>query len=331
MIKIMDCTLRDGANVVGKGFDAELTGLVLEGLLKSNIKVIELGNASGIGAYAQGSIAPLSDDGYLELVRPYTGKGELGMFMGFRNGTRENISKAKAGRLSFLRVGANAGDGVQAAPAVERVKEAGLCCRYSLMKAYLLSPGELAEEAAALAACGVDEITIMDSAGTMTPGQTAQYVKAMKDKLDIPVAFHGHNNLGLAVANALAAVEAGADVLDGCLMGMARSAGNIPTEIIAAVLDNNGIPTDADLWGLLGFIDQKLLPAMHERGYHCPIPPLELVLGLAGAHSSFAKRFETVAAQEKADLFRLIVAVSKADRKAPSEDLMRGIAKELKA
>lgn len=331
MIKIMDCTLRDGANVVGKGFDTALTTLVLEGLLESNITIIELGNALGIGAYAQGSAAPMSDDEYLALIRPYTGEGELGMFMGFRNGTRENIGKAKAGGLSFLRVGANAGDGKQAAPAVERVKEAGLFCRYSLMKAYLLPPGELAEEAAALAAHGVDEITIMDSAGAMTPAQTAQYVKALKGKLDIPVAFHGHNNLGLAVANALAAVEAGADVLDACLMGMARSAGNIPTEIIVAFLSQNGGMTDVDLWELLTFIDHKLLPAMREHAYHCPIPPLDLILGLAGAHSSFTKLFETVSGQENVDLYKLIVEVSKADRKAPSENLLRRIAKGLKA
>ena len=48
-IRLMDCTLRDGGNVVGKGFNAELTKLMVEGLIKSNIKTIEMGTASDSG------------------------------------------------------------------------------------------------------------------------------------------------------------------------------------------------------------------------------------------------------------------------------------------
>ena len=51
MLKLMDCTLRDGANVVGKGFNAELTIMMLEGLTMSGVDYIEMGNAGGIGAY----------------------------------------------------------------------------------------------------------------------------------------------------------------------------------------------------------------------------------------------------------------------------------------
>ena len=50
-VKLMDCTLRDGANVVGKGFDAEITDMVLDGLTAAGVPIIEFGNAGGIGAY----------------------------------------------------------------------------------------------------------------------------------------------------------------------------------------------------------------------------------------------------------------------------------------
>lgn len=49
MVRLMDCTLRDGANVVGKGFDAEITKIVLDILTESNVPIIEFGNAGGIG------------------------------------------------------------------------------------------------------------------------------------------------------------------------------------------------------------------------------------------------------------------------------------------
>ena len=48
MVRLMDCTLRDGANVVGKGFDAEITKIVLDILTESNVPIIEFGNAGGI-------------------------------------------------------------------------------------------------------------------------------------------------------------------------------------------------------------------------------------------------------------------------------------------
>ena len=44
-MQLLDCTLRDGANVVGTGLSRELTTMVIKGLIDSNIKIIEYGNA----------------------------------------------------------------------------------------------------------------------------------------------------------------------------------------------------------------------------------------------------------------------------------------------
>ena len=187
---VMDCTLRDGANVLGKGFDAHLTRMMLEGMIAAGITTIEMGNCLGLGAYeANNSIAPCTDTAYLELIQPYLPQAEIGMFIGYKNTSPQNIELAARYGLKFLRVGANAGDGADACEGVQRVKAAGLKCRYSLMKAYILPPEQLAQEAKMLAGCGLDEITIMDSAGTMMPNQVKAYAKALSDALDIPVAF----------------------------------------------------------------------------------------------------------------------------------------------
>lgn len=146
------------------------------------------------------------------------------MFLLAKLADRELVRRAADAGLHFLRVGANAGDGAGSVQAISLVKEAGLTCRYSLMKGYILSPAALAQEARMLQDAGVDRITIMDSAGTMFPEQAADYVKALKDAVTIPVGFHGHSNLGLSQANALAAAAAGADEIDCGLLGMARSA-----------------------------------------------------------------------------------------------------------
>ena len=327
---MMDCTLRDGANVVGKGFSAELTKMMIEGLIKSNIKVIEFGNALGLGAYeSRGAIAPLTDIEYLELVQPYLDQAELGMFIGVANVTEENVALAAKYGLKFLRIGANASDGKSACEAVKLVKKHGLICRYSAMKAYVLNAADLAEEARMLEECGLDELTIMDSAGTMTPGEVREYVEKMVAKVKMPVGFHGHNNLGFSGANAIAAAEAGASVIDCGLMGMARSAGNCPTEMAAALFQRIGQMEYIDQYSLLDFIDKELSPAMKEYGYHNPVEPIDLVFGDAGAHSSFEKIFRDVAAEKNVHLYKLIRGVSKLERKTVTRDIVVRVADEM--
>ena len=328
---VMDCTLRDGANVVGKGFDARLTKMMIEGMISAGITTIEMGNCLGLGAYeANKSIAPCTDVEYLELIQPYLPKAEIGMFMGYKNATQANVDLAAKYGLKFLRIGANASDGAGACEGVRRVKAAGLKCRYSMMKAYVLSPEQLAEEAKMLADCGLDEITIMDSAGTMMPHQVTEYTKALVGAVDIPVAFHGHNNLGLSVANAIAAAEAGATVFDSGLLGMARSAGNCATELLVATFQRLGWLKEIDLYGLLDFLDRELIPAMEEYNYHVAVKPYDLILGLAGCHSSFTKLFQDIAREYNVPLYPLVVEVSKLDQKAPSEELIRQVAQKLK-
>ena len=331
-VKLMDCTLRDGANVVGKGFSAELTDMMLDGLTSCRVPIIEFGNAGGIGAYeVAGFTAAETDETYLKIAQKYLDRGsELGMFLNAKRYREKNVAVAKEAGLSFLRVGADAGDADIALQAVRDVKAAGLKAYYSLMKAYLLDPEQLAEEAMKLSDAGLDEITVMDSAGTMLPDQVTAYVQALKRAVSIPVAFHCHNNLGLSAANALAAYQSGADILDCGLMGMARSAGNLATEICVAIMQRQGEMTDIDFYGLLDFIDTRLQPAMEQHHYHNAVTPTDLILGVAGCHSSFLGRFRAAAKDKNVNLFRLIAEVSARDRKSPSEELIAEIADTLR-
>ena len=331
-MNLFDNTLRDGGNVVGHGFSLELTESMARGLLNAGILDIELGNCKGLGAYEQvGATKAPSDEEYFEVLKPYLPKGRIGMFMLAKRANAEKVKAAAVAGLHFLRVGANAGDGKGSLEAVRMVKDAGLICRYSLMKAYVSTPEELATEAKMLQDAGVDKITIMDSAGTMFPADATAYVTALKKVLSIPVGFHGHSNLGLSQANALAAVAAGADEIDCGLLGMARSAGNCATELAAATLKKEGYLQDVDLYGLLDYLNQELIPAMASYGYHVTVNPTDLMLGLAGCHSNFLPMFRKVAEEEGVSLLKLIADVSAIDRKNPPESLLREVARKLKA
>lgn len=82
-IKLMDCTLRDGGNVVGKGFPADITDMVLDGLTACHVPFIEFGNSGGIGAYeVAGFTDALTDTEYLQIAQKYLNRGsDIGMFL----------------------------------------------------------------------------------------------------------------------------------------------------------------------------------------------------------------------------------------------------------
>jgi len=327
MVQLLDNTLRDGGNVVGHGFNVELTVSMVRGLLNSGIEDIELGNCKGLGAYElMGATKACTDKEYMDIIQPYLPHGRIGMFMLAANGSKAPVEMAACQGLNFLRVGANAGDGKDSLAVVKRIKRAGLICRYSLMKAYINTSEALAAEARMLEDAGVDKITIMDSAGTMFPQDVADYVTALKRSVKIPVGFHGHSNLGLSQANALAAVASGADEIDCSLLGMARSAGNCSTELVVAALKKEGYLAEVDFYKLLEYLETALIPAMKPHGYHVAVNPIDLMLGLAGCHSDYLPMFQGVAEEESVSLFKLIAEVSAIDQKNPNEALLRKVA-----
>lgn len=328
-MRLLDCTLRDGANVVGLGFDRKMTISMIEALLTCGVTEIEFGHAHGIGCdQEKGTV--LTDREYLELYQPYREKGQFGMFLQSKAATKEAVKLAKKEGLNFLRVGNLAGDGKQSEKAIKMVREEGLQCRYSMMRVYLITPDEAAKEAELLERLGADEVTLMDSAGTMRPDEVAAYIKAVKESTAIPIGFHGHNNLGMSAANALAAMEAGADILDCGLMGMARSAGNCPTELLLALLKQKGEYQNADLYTLLEYIDEELEPKMKQHGFTNPLHPVDLICGLSGCHSNSISKIKKKAQKYNVPFYPYIMAVSARDKKVLSEQLLEEVAMQMK-
>src|SRR5260370_40551455 len=89
-----------------------------------------------------------------------------------------------------------------------------------LMMAHMRPPEALVEQAKLMERYGADCVYIVDSAGAMLPRDAYARVKALTEALSIHVGFHAHSNLGLAVRNSIAPLDAGADEVDGCLPGV---------------------------------------------------------------------------------------------------------------
>jgi len=77
---------------------------------------------------------------------------------------------------------------------------------------------------------GADRVAFSDTSGAIMPAAMKHFVGEMVKNLEVPVQVHCHNDYGLAVANSLAAVEAGAQIVDVTLNGFGERAGNTPLE-----------------------------------------------------------------------------------------------------
>ena len=83
---------------------------------------------------------------------------------------------------------------------------------------------------------GAERLTVADTAGIMMPTAMRYFVGEITSAFDVPVQVHCHNDLGLALANALAAVEAGAEIADGVVNGLGERAGNASLDELVMAL-----------------------------------------------------------------------------------------------
>ena len=97
---------------------------------------------------------------------------------------------------------------------------------------------------------GAKRVTLYDTNGSLDPFEVYPLVKQIKDNLEVPLFFHGHNDLGMATANSLAAVYAGADGLDVTINGLGDRAGNASLEQVVLSLHLKGFETGIILKGL---------------------------------------------------------------------------------
>ena len=327
---IIDATLRDGSNAVNFQFTAEETKGIVSGLAEAGINWIEVGHGLGLGASERsGKVAKETDETYITTARKAAPKAKIGCFFIQNIGRMEDMKQAKDWGLDFIRIGPNACQEEihGAVPFIDYAKKMGLRVHCCIRKSYAVTPDALAGMASTLDKAGADNLIVMDSAGNLLPHQAKEYVIAIKDKLrgavSMQVGFHAHDNLGLATACTIAAIEAGADTIDTCLKGLGRSAGNAPTENIVAVLMRMGF-VEADLNKLIDVGDRWI----GKRGSDT-LDSISLVFGMAGFHSAFYGLVKSAAETYHVDPRRIVTEVCKVERISPTESMIHSVAKAL--
>ncbi|MBV8856080.1 MAG: 4-hydroxy-2-oxovalerate aldolase [Acidobacteria bacterium] len=321
---ILDVTLRDGSYAVDFQFTADDTRNICGELDEAGFALIEVGHGVGLGASSVAGLgkAAETDEAYLKAASESVRRAKWGMFCIPGIARLEDVDLAADHGMGFIRIGTNVTAVEKSEPFIARAKRHGMQVHANLMKSYTLEPKEFAKKAKLSQSFGSDLVCIVDSAGGMVPGEVEQYFGEVRAVSDVPLGFHGHNNLQLAVANSMRAAELGAVAVDTSLRGFGRSAGNTPTEVFLAAMERAGRPLGFDLLRVIDLGERLIKPLMTDHRYDS----MDVVVGFAQFHSSFAPLVHECAAKYGVDERRLIMAVCARDKVNPSRELVEEVA-----
>jgi isopropylmalate/homocitrate/citramalate synthase len=242
-----DTTLRDGEQTVGVVLDPQQKLEIARALADAGIERIEAG------------FPRVSQDDW-EAVRLIVEAELSAEIWGFSRAVRADVEalvqlgvKASVieSPISDLKLGAL---GVSREEMLKRIRDAvtyaaenGITVAYFGVDSTRADPGFFKEAYRAGVEAGAAEVVVVDTIGVATPEAVHELV-GRASELEVPVHFHGHNDFGLATANAIAAVRAGARWIHGTINGMGERAGNANLgEVALALKALWGVETKLDL------------------------------------------------------------------------------------
>ena len=328
-IRITDTSLRDGSHAKRHQFTtAEVTAIV-GALDAAGVPVIEVTHGDGLGgsSYTYGfSHTPEQD--LIQTAVATAQQARIAFLMLPGVGVKDDIRASAAHGASICRIATHCTEADISVQHFGLTREVGLETVGFLMMAHSQPPEALAKQARIMADAGCQCVYVVDSAGALVLDQVSDRVSALVAELgdDAAVGFHGHENLGLGVANSVLAVRAGAKQIDGSTRRFGAGAGNTPVEAFVGVCDKLGINTGVDFFAIVDAAEDVVRPVMPEE---CRLDRMSLIMGYAGVYSSFLKHAYTQAERYGVSGAEILVRAGARKLVGGQEDQLIDIALEL--
>jgi 4-hydroxy 2-oxovalerate aldolase len=295
---------------------------------KAGVSIVEVGHGNGLGASSlQLGESRTPDHLALTTARENLTKSKLGIHVipGFATIERD-LKPALALGVDVVRVASHCTEADICERHIDYSRSMGVEVWGCLMMSHMISPSLLLEQARKMESYGAEGVVFMDSAGYYLPEDVKQRVALLASELSIGIGFHAHNNLGLAIANSIAAADAGATLLDGCARGFGAGAGNAQLEVLIAVLERLGYNTGVDLYCMLDagdLAEQILIKEIPS------IKSVSVISGMAGVFSGFMKPVTRIAQEFNIDPRDIFFELGRRKIVAGQEDMILEVAKEL--
>jgi 4-hydroxy 2-oxovalerate aldolase len=326
-IIITEVALRDGSHALKHQYTVAQVSKIAQGLNQARMPYIEVSHGDGLGGSSlQYGRSAVDQYKLIEAAVSVCDFSKIAVLLLPGIGTIGELKQAASLGVKMARIATHVTEADISAQHIAVAKELGLVTVGFLMMSHMATADQLTENAKLMEQYGADIIYIVDSAGAMLPDEVRNKIRTLKQNLDIEIGFHGHNNLSLAVANTLVAIEEGATRLDGSIRCLGAGAGNTQTEVLVAVLEKMKIETGIDLYSLMDLAEDVIAPLL-------PVPQEitkgSLTLGYAGVYSSFLLHSQRAAKRYGIDLRDILMELGKMKAVGGQEDLIMAVAAQL--
>ena len=288
-IRVTDSSLRDGSHAKQHQFTTDHVRSVVAALDGAGVPVIEVTHGDGLGGSSFNyGFSHTPEQDLIRAAAETAERARIAFLMLPGLGVKDDIRASADNGASVCRIATHCTEADIAVQHFGLARELGLETVGFLMMAHSQPPEALAKQARVMADAGCQCVYVVDSAGALVLEQTSDRVGAMVAELgdDAQVGFHGHENLGLGVANSVLAVRAGATQIDGSTRRFGAGAGNTPVEAFTVVAEKLGLRTGIDTLKIIDAAEEAVRPVMDGE---CLLDRPSLTMGYAGVYSSFLK------------------------------------------
>lgn len=329
-IYLTDTTLRDGSHSVSHQFTPDDISKVALALEQAGVNMIEIGHGDGLtGSTINYGFSKHSDFELISAAASVLTKAKLAVLLLPGIGTVEDLEKARKLGANAVRIATHVTEADVSEQHIKAAKDMELFTVGFLMMSHMAGVDKVTEEALKMESYGADVVYVTDSGGAMLPKDVAEKVSSLKKNLKVPIGHHAHNNLGLAVANSLTAIEAGATYIDGSLSGLGAGAGNTPTESLIAVFDKMGYEHSGNLYKAMDASTEVLKPILKGKGLALNYNLDALMVGYSGVYSSFLLHARRAAERFHVDVRDILMELGRKKAVGGQEDWIIEVAHEL--
>jgi 4-hydroxy 2-oxovalerate aldolase len=330
-LRLTDTCLRDGSHHKRHQFVPQEVRDIVGALDAAGIPVIEVTHGDGLGGSSFNyGFSRTPEQELIKLAAETAKTARIAFLMLPGVGTKDDIRAAQDNGGQICRIATHCTEADTSGQHFGLARELGLETVGFLMMSHTQSSEVLAKQARIMVDAGCQCVYVVDSAGALVMEGVADRVSAIVAEIghEASVGFHGHENLGLGVANTVIAARAGATQIDGSVRRFGAGAGNTPLEAFIGVADKLGWKTGVDFLQIVDAAEDVVRPAMPEE---CTLNRMTLMMGYAGVYSSFLKHAGNAAERYDVSGAKILLEAGRRKLIGGQEDQLIDIALMLKA